>query len=55
MKVNPYYSVNEIKKPAGERVFHTHNDCQSGRDIPDNERVKGTSNYRKCKHCARKG
>jgi len=53
MKVNPYYSVNEINKPVGDRVYHTHNDCQSGRDIPHHERAAGKSNYRLCKHCKR--
>ena len=51
MKVNPYHSVNEDAKPETDRVYHTHNDCRSGRDIPDNERRKGVGGYRKCKHC----
>jgi hypothetical protein len=55
MKVPPYHSINEIKKPQEDRVFHTYDDCQSGRDIPYNsERQSGRSNYRKCLHCAKK-
>lgn len=51
MEIKPYHSVNEIKKAPEHRVYHTHNDCKSGRDIPMNERLPGTSNYRKCQHC----
>jgi hypothetical protein len=53
VKVNPYHSAKEIDKPEGQRVFHTHNDCPSGRDILD--KVSGRSNFRKCEHCEKKG
>lgn len=54
MKGKPYFSVNEINKPPQDRVFHTYDDCQSGREIPQEERQDGRSNYRKCKHCERR-
>jgi hypothetical protein len=54
VKVNPYHSAKEIEKPVGQRVYHTQNDCQSGRDILPKDKVQGRSNYRKCEHCAKK-
>jgi hypothetical protein len=33
MTVSPFNSVNEVKKPAAERVYHN-NKCPSGHDIP---------------------
>lgn len=46
-----YYSVNEAKKPAKQRVYHTDKNCRSGRDIPKRERESGTGGYRHCKNC----
>ena len=54
MKVNPYHSAKEIEKPVGRPVYHTQNDCQSGRDILAKDKVQGRSNYRKCEQCATK-
>jgi hypothetical protein len=48
-----YYSVNEEKKPRKERVYHTDQNCRSGRDIPKKERESGTGSYRHCKNCTK--
>jgi hypothetical protein len=52
-KVAEFYSVNEINKPAGNRVHHNNSACPPGRDIPANERKAGTGGYRLCDDCAR--
>ena len=49
--VSPFYSVNEVNKPASERVHHNNNACVPGKDIPQNERRTGTGNYRLCEKC----
>lgn len=51
--VNPFHSVNEPSKPAGQRVHHNNNSCPPGRDIPQWERRQGTGGYRLCDDCAR--
>lgn len=53
MKVNPYYSAKEAAKD--DRVYHTHNDCQSGRDIIDKIKGNPPAGYKLCKHCKAKG
>jgi hypothetical protein len=50
-KTPPFYSVNEEKKPAGNRVYHDNGACPPGRDIPFSERRSGTNNYRLCHDC----
>jgi len=50
-KVPEFYSVNEINKPAANRVHHNNNSCPSGRDIPAHERRNGTGGYRLCEDC----
>jgi hypothetical protein len=50
-KVNPFYSVNEAKKPVNKQVHHNNNACAPGRDIPAWERRDGTGNYRLCDDC----
>jgi hypothetical protein len=53
MKVGPYYSAEEPGKET-PHVYHTHDDCQSGRDIL--KKVNGKpGGYRLCKHCKAKG
>ena len=52
--VYPFYSVNEVLKPASKRVYHNNSDCPPGRDIPTWERKQGTSDYRLCEDCARR-
>ena len=49
--VYPFYSINEVLKPADKRVHHTNDACPPGRDIPSWERKVGTNNYRPCEIC----
>jgi hypothetical protein len=51
MKVPAFNSINQLKKPAEDRVYHNNDKCPSGYDIPYNERRPGTANYRLCQHC----
>jgi hypothetical protein len=51
MAAGDYYSINEVKKPEGQRVYHNNNNCRAGRDIPQSERRDGTNGYRLCKDC----
>lgn len=51
--VPAFYSVNEVNKPAGQRVHHNNGACAPGRDIPQWERRGGTGGYRLCDDCAR--
>jgi hypothetical protein len=48
-----FYSVNETKKPAANRVHHNNGACPPGRDIPQNERRPGAGGYRLCDDCKR--
>jgi hypothetical protein len=50
-QVAPFYSINEVDKPAANRVHHNNSACPPGRDIPQNERRQGTGNYRLCHDC----
>lgn len=52
-KVAAFYSINETKKPATDRVHHDNSACPPGRDIPANERRPGMGGYRLCDDCAR--
>lgn len=47
MKVASYYSVN----PSDPDVYHDHNNCVSGKRIPQQNRRSGTGGYPRCKHC----
>jgi len=49
--VNPFNSINEVKKPVEKRVYHNNNKCPAGYDIPKNELRSGTAGYRLCQHC----
>ncbi len=49
--VPTFYSINEEKKPAQNRVHHNNGACPSGRDIPQHERRFGTGGYRLCADC----
>ena len=40
-RVPAFYSVNEAKKAASNRVHHDNDACPLGRDIPRNERKLG--------------
>ena len=48
-----FYSINETKKPATQRVYHNNSSCPPGRDIPLNERRSGRNDYRLCADCRR--
>lgn len=48
---SPFYSANEAKKPEAHRVYHNNSSCGPGRDIPKNDRLDGTNNYRLCEDC----
>ena len=52
-KVAAFYSINEAKKPAANRVHHNNSACAPGRDIPQHERRQGDGGYRLCDDCAR--
>jgi len=51
--VAPFYSINEVHKPAANRVHHNNSACPPGRDIPQNERRPGNGGYRLCDDCAK--
>jgi hypothetical protein len=54
MKVNEYYSIN----PTDPDVYHDHNDCPSGSQIPDSNKRYGrgpTGGYRRCLTCTNMG
>jgi hypothetical protein len=49
-KVSPYYSIN----PTDPDVWHDHDDCPSGQQIPAKNKRQGegpNDSYRKCEHC----
>lgn len=50
-KVQDFYSVNEVKKPVFQRVYHDNSACAPGRDIPVYERLAGKGGYRHCEIC----
>jgi hypothetical protein len=51
MAGNAYYSIN----PTDRDVYHDHDDCPSGQQIPSWNRRPGTNNYPRCKHCIEMG
>jgi len=50
-KTSAFYSINEEKKPAANRVYHDNIACRPGQDIPMAERRPGMNNYRQCLDC----
>lgn len=52
-RVADFHSINEVKKPPPNRVYHNNGACPPGRDIPANERKNGTGGYRLCDDCIR--
>ena len=46
-KVSPYHSSN----PSDPDVYHDHDDCPTGQQIPARNRVAGTGGNRHCKQC----
>jgi hypothetical protein len=51
MKVGAYYSSNS----SDPDVYHDHNDCPTGKQIPTHNKRQGTHGYRKCKDCVKLG
>lgn len=47
MKVSAYHSSN----PSDPDVYHDHDDCPSGQQIPWQNKQSGTGGYPRCKHC----
>ena len=52
-RVADFHSINEVKKPPHNRVYHNNSSCAPGRDIPQNERRPGTGGYRLCEDCTK--
>jgi hypothetical protein len=48
-----FYSLNEEKNPAQNRVHHDNSSCRPGQDIRLSQRRPGTNGYRQCLDCAR--
>ncbi len=46
-KVSPYYSTN----PTDPDVYHDHDDCPTGKKIPERNKASGTGGYRRCENC----
>lgn len=46
-KVYPYHSTN-LDDP---HVYHDHDDCPPGSQIPSWNRASGTGGYRRCQKC----
>jgi hypothetical protein len=45
--VSPYHSSN----PADPDVYHNHDNCPSGQQIPARNRLSGKGGHAQCKHC----
>lgn len=50
-KVAPYHSSN----PSDPDVYHDHDNCPTGQQIPAANKESGTGGYRKCKQCEEMG
>lgn len=50
-KVAPYHSSN----PSDPDVYHDHDNCPTGQQIPPANRVAGTGGYRRCRQCTDMG
>lgn len=46
-KVPSYHSSN----PSDPDVYHDHDNCPTGQQIPARNRRPGTGGYRRCKQC----
>lgn len=51
MKVDAYHSTNE----SDPDVYHDHDNCPSGQQIPPANRQAGTAGYPRCQHCVSMG
>jgi hypothetical protein len=50
-KVGAYHSSN----PSDPDVYHDHDNCPTGQQIPPANKVPGTGGYRRCKQCTDMG
>jgi len=50
-RVPDFYSINEVKKPVANRVYHDNGACAPGRSIPQHERRPGIGGCRLCDKC----
>jgi hypothetical protein len=50
-KVAAYHSSD----PTDPDVYHDHDDCPTGQQIPAKNMLSGTGGNRKCKQCENKG
>lgn len=48
MRVAPYHSTNE----SDPDVYHVHDNCPSGKQIPAKNRETGTNGWPLCKRCS---
>jgi hypothetical protein len=48
-----FHSLNETKKPLGDRVYHLTQGCPTSSSIPRAERVMEAGGYRLCEECAK--
>lgn len=46
-KVYPYHSSN----PSDPDVYHDHDNCPNGQQIPPHNKRPGEGGYRRCKRC----
>ena len=53
-KVAAFHSINETKKPAGERAYHNNDACPRGGAVPKHERRDGNGGDELCAECVRR-
>jgi hypothetical protein len=51
MRVPAYHSTN----PSDPDVYHDHNDCPTGQQIPSYNRAPGSGGNRRCEQCTDMG
>jgi hypothetical protein len=51
MKVSAYHSIN----PSDPDVYHDHDDCPEGQQIPAYNKRQGTNGYRRCQSSTKMG
>ena len=47
MRTYPYHSTD----PKDPEVYHNHNDCPAGEQIPTGDRANGANDYPHCEQC----
>lgn len=46
-----FHSVQEVKKPANQRIYHAHFDCPEAHKIAGEDRRVGKNGYQLCPAC----